>query len=182
MRARLHDAARHHDGVRVTRAIPGADVIEGYVLAVGGKWVLLARVPQTRLDGYVAIRLRDVARVQPLASHAFYRALAEASDAWPPTAPATPIDLESTKDLIRTAQVAGTIVNLQVEYDDPEVAFLGAPAEVDARSVTLREVTPQAAWDGTVSRWPYRDISRVEFLSSYETDLLLIAGPPPAAS
>lgn len=166
--------------MRIARDIPGASIIEGYVVTVGSSWVLLANVPSTRLDGFVAIRLRDVARVQPHQSHGFYKTVAEANGSWPPALPTTLIDLDATGRLVQTAHAHGTIVNLQVEYDDPDVSFLGVPTEIDERSVVLQEVTPQAVWDGTVSRWRHGEISRVEFSGAYEADLFLVAGPPPA--
>ena len=182
VRARLRRAEHEHEGVKVLRAMKGVGLIEGYVVGVGKKWALLANVPSHRLDGYLAFRLRDVERIQPLRSHDFYRALATATGAWPPAAPGLPIDLDTTRGLIETVHTAGTIINLQIEYQDPDVAFLGVPAQLGARSAMMYEVSPQAVWDGTLSRWRYRDVSRIEFSSAYENDLLSIAGPPPASA
>ncbi len=70
---------------------------------------------------------------------------------------------------------------MQVEEDDSDSAYIGIPVAWGEESFLLQEVTPQAEWDGTLSEWRYDDVTRVEFSSTYEHDLLLVADPPPSA-
>lgn len=179
MRSRLERARVAQRGIRLVRSIPGVDVIEAYVLDVGSKWVLLAAVDVARVDGYVALRVRDIEGIQPLKPDAFYRKASELAGVWPPALPAAPIDLSTTRSLIETAHLHATLVNLQIEREDPDVAFIGVPTRWSQKKVWLNEVSNRAIWDDTISKWPFADITRVEFSSTYENDLLLVAGPPP---
>ena len=74
-----------------------------------------------------------------------------------------------------------TLVNVQVERLDPESAFIGVPARLTDKRVWLEEVTSQAQWVDAISKWKLSEVTRVEFGSSYEDDLLLVAGPPPSS-
>ncbi|GAB2673015.1 hypothetical protein [Thalassiella azotivora] len=177
---RLQHAQSSQSGIRLLRSIPGADVLQGYVVGVGRKWVLLAGLSGARLDGFAAVRVRDVARIQPMPAGSFPQKVAEAAGTWPPSAPATAIDLDRTRGLIETAHVDATLVTLHIEDQDPEVGFIGVPTRYSDRNVWLQEVTPQAVWDGTVSQWRFSELTRVDFDSDYENDLLLVAGPPPS--
>ena len=179
MTSRLERARSSQHGIRLVRSIPGADVIKGYALDVGSKWVLMAALDEARVGGYVALRVRDIERIQPLKSDAFYRKASELAGVWPPALPAGPIDLSTTRGLIETAHAHATLVNLQIEREDPGVAFIGIPTRWSQKKVWLHEVSARAIWEGTDSKWAFADITRVEFSSTYEDDLLLVAGPPP---
>lgn len=176
---RLQRAQSSNVGIRLNRKISGTCVLEGFVLGVGRKWLLMADVHCSRIDGYVAVRIRDIARIQPLQDNAFYRKVAEATGTWPPAAPETLMDLDTTRRLIETAHVHGTIVTLYSERTDPDEMSFGVPMAWSDRSVSLQEVTPHAMWDGTLSEFRFENVTRVEFSSTYERDLLLIAGAPP---
>lgn len=126
-----------------------------------------------------AVRVRDIERIQPLKCDAFYRKASELAGVWPPALPADPIDLSTTRSLIETAHAHATLVNLQIEREDPDVAFIGVPTRWSPKNLWLHEVSDRAIWDDTDSKWPFADITRVEFSSTYEDDLLLVAGPPP---
>ena len=179
VRPRLERARSAQTGIRLARSIPGTFVIEAYVLDVGSKWVLMAAVVEARVDGYVAVRIRDVERIQPLRSDAFYRKASELAGVWPPALPADPIDLSTTRSLIETAHAHATLVNLQIEHEDPNAAYIGVPTRWSPKKLWLHEVSPQAIWDDTDFKLPYSDITRVEFSNTYVNDLLLVAGPPP---
>ena len=179
MRSRLERARSTRKGIRVVRSIPGADVVKGYVLDLGPKWVLMTAVDGTRVDGYVALRIRDMESIQPLKATAFYRRASELAGVWPPALPAEQIDLATTRGLIETALAHANLVNLQMECDAPDVAFIGVPTRWSKKNVWLNEVDAEAIWDDTVSKWALAGITRVEFATTYENDLLLVAGPPP---
>jgi hypothetical protein len=179
MRSRLERARSTGKGIRVVRSIPGADVMTGYVLDLGPKWVLMTALDGTRVDGFVALRIRDMESIQPLKSGAFFRKASELAGVWPPVLPAEQIDLGSTRSLIKTAHAHTNLVNLQIEREDPDVAFIGVPTRWSKKKVWLNEVDAEAIWNDTVSKWAFARITRVEFSTTYERDLLLVAGPPP---
>lgn len=178
---KLQRAQASRTAIRLTRRIPGADKIDGYVVGIGRKWLLLADVPAVRIDGYVAVRLSDVSRVKVRSTGAFYEQVARARGTWPPVAPGT-IDLDTTRRLIATAHDHAVLVALHPEREATDVCYIGVPTKWRSRGLRLTEVTPSAVWNGWVSKWRFAEITRVGFSGDYEADLLLIAGPPPGRS
>lgn len=171
------------DALRVVRSIDGADVLEGFVLGLGKKWVLLARLGDASLDGFVAVRLDDLARVQPIRSGSFYPRLLMLRGQWPPES-GVALNLDSTDTIVRTAAAAAAalpLLTLYIERDDPDVCFIGVPVQIADKSVWLQEVNHQAVWDDTLSRWRYAEVTRLGFRGRYESALLEVAGPPPEA-
>ncbi len=66
-RAALLAAGQGLEEVRVERSIRRSDKINGFVMGIGRKWVVLAvRHHLIILDGYVAVRLDDISRVNLL--------------------------------------------------------------------------------------------------------------------
>lgn len=168
-----------HKAIRLVRRIQGADRLDGFIVGVGRKWLLLAKLPDVRVDGFVAVRIRDIQRVQVSPCDQLSRRLLESTGAWPPAGPNAPIDLDRTSRLVQTSYAHAGLLNIQVEGVDPEVALIGSPSLDGKKWVVLDEVTSESEWDGSVSRWRRSEITRVEFSGSYESDLLLVAGPPP---
>lgn len=166
-----------HRLVRVVRFIAGADRLDGYVVGVGQRWVLLAECRELTVDGFTAVRLRDLRSVVTAPGADVSRRVLEQHGTWPPVAPT--ITLDRTRDLVRDAYAHAGLVALHVEHDDPGVAFVGAPTHSDDSWLVLDEVTPQGVRDGGRSRWRYREITRVGFAGLYETSLLAVAGPMP---
>lgn len=179
LRKRLTRAREGGSGLRVVRSLDGADALEGFVLSIGAKWVLLARLGDACLDGFVVLRLRDVARAQPIRSGMFYERLLKVRRELPPVSPVH-LDLDSTDGLMRTAAAALSLVTLHIERDDPDVCFIGVPVEIADKSVWLQEINPQAVWNDTLSRWRYGEITRLDFGGRYESALIEVAGPPAA--
>ena len=65
VRSTLHAAEEDRTLVRLHRTIRRSDDIEGFVVGVGDKWVLLALLDDLLiLNGYVGVRLDDVEKVQ----------------------------------------------------------------------------------------------------------------------
>jgi hypothetical protein len=179
VRADLEAAATAQSLVRVVRSIRCSDELEGFVVGLGVKWLLLALLDgNIYLNGFVALRLRDVTKVQQRGGIGSFvgRALTLRGH-WPPTAPA--IDLDTVGGVIRSAGEAAPLVTLHVEADDPNVCLIGRPAGITGRSVQLREITPEAEWKDRPTKWKLADVTRVEFGGRYEEALALVGGTPP---
>ncbi|WP_344254698.1 hypothetical protein [Terrabacter carboxydivorans] len=178
--ARLQRALGASEAVRITRSIPGADVLEGFVIASGAKWTLLASLADDfTIDGHIAIRTRQVERVQRHPQRDGATRLLTQRGHWPPPTlnPMSPLD--DTRVLIHGLAAQSPTVSLFVETDDPDVCFIGVPVERTDRSAVLDEISPEATWEDTVSRWRYRDITRVDVGCRYEAAPVEAAGPPP---
>jgi hypothetical protein len=62
--ARLEQAQEHQLLVHVRRWIPDADRLEGFVVAIGDKWVAVQRLSdRIAFDGWQLLRLKDIQAV-----------------------------------------------------------------------------------------------------------------------
>jgi hypothetical protein len=60
----LRAARESGDVVRIRRKLKRAERLEGFVVGIGKQWVLLHLVDDVVLDGYAAVRLKDVDKVR----------------------------------------------------------------------------------------------------------------------
>ena len=178
VRADLRAAAASRQLVRILRTIRGADKIEGFVLKIGAEWLLVHNLdPEIFLDGHVALRLRDVRNVKPLASASFTaRALQHFGDR--PRMPGR-VDLTSTRTVIESASRRFPLVTVHVERRNPTVCYIGVPVDINSKTLRLRHITPDADWEKDPINYPLRDITRVEIGGHYERALLAVGGRPP---
>lgn len=163
--------------VHVRRRIRRADPLDGFVTGIGKRWVLLAAIDDTYLNGLVALRVDDINKVEPDRRTFVVRAL-QARGEWPLTAtPNAPLD--RTDLLVRYLGDNWPLVTIHVEVEDPKVCFIGTPTKVTTRTVHLREVTPEPEWEGMSTPYRLQDITRIEVGGRYESALWTVAGPPP---
>lgn len=180
IRASLTEAARDQASVRIARStLRRSNKVEGFVVAVGKVWVLLAVLdPNVDLDGYAALRLDDVSKVERRGGPDTFvgRALA-ARGQWPPVT--VDVNLDDVADLLRTASDVAPLVTVHIEEDDPTVCYVGRPVRYSKRSVHMLDITPEAVWEKEPTEWPFVMLTRVEFGGRYEDALALVGGPPP---
>jgi len=119
--------------------------VDGFVLAVGSKWALLAQTGDGGFfDGLVAVRLKDINKVRNDSS--FEGRFAQTQPEWPPTAPAG-IDLDSTSELIRTlSQVSPLIGIAQERRYHSAMMWIGVVDEVGKGWLWLHEAGPDGTW------------------------------------
>lgn len=166
--------------VRLTRGIARSDKIDGFVVAIGKSWLLLAALdPNIYLNGFIALRLSDLSKVtRRRDNETFVRRALMARDQWPPSGP--PVNLDSMGELIRSASANSGLITIHVEERDTTVCYIGHPVKVTERSVQLLEITPSAQWEDRPTKWAFTDITRVEFGGGYEDALAIVGGSPPA--
>jgi hypothetical protein len=178
VRSDLEKAARKSTLVRLVRTIRRSDRLDGFVVGVGRDWVLMASLdPSIHLDGHTAVRIRDVSKVDRRGGpDTFVGRALMARGEWPPVA--VEVDLDRVDDLIRTAAELSPLVTLHVEAHNPRVCFIGRPVRFGRKAVRLKEITPEAKWVERPTRWPFADITRVEFGGRYESALIIVGGAP----
>jgi len=180
VRKRLDRATADGNLVRVRRWIPGADVIEGFVLTRTKTWVLLAKLSaQIDLDGWAAIRTKDIQAVTIYpAEDCFEIKVLQARAQWPTTIPAG-LDLSTAADILSSASDTYPMVTVHREFERPDVCWIGAVRRLEAETLSLLEVNVGGGWARKPRRFDVEDISRVEFGGGYEDALLLVSGPAP---
>ena len=85
------------------------------------------------------------------------------------------IDLDRTRDLLRTATKQFRIVATHPEYDQPDNCYIGAAGRFRDSTFRLHEISPEAAWLPKRYRYTYKSVSRVDFGGAYERGLLELA-------
>lgn len=180
LRSRLEAAAGELTLVRVRRCIEGAEVLDGFVVGVGRTWLLLVPLtPLIHLDGWVAVRLDDVLRVEVRGDRDGFvaRALRTRGE-WPPRGLA--LDLDDDAALLRDAGRAAPLVTVHTERDDPGVCFIGEVTAVEDGAVAMRTIDPDAQWESHLDDWELGEVTRVDLLGDYEGALALVADAPAA--
>ncbi|MEV6033242.1 hypothetical protein AB0L65_18965 [Nonomuraea sp. NPDC052116] len=167
--------------VRVSRDIDGADRLDAYVVGIGRKWVLLHTISDAyRLDGYSAVRLRDIAHATRSGwkgAMVAHRALVLRGER--PRLPAG-ADLDYTKGLIQTLTTAFPLMAVHVERVDPHVCYIGRARGIDrGKRLRLQEIGPAADWVRTRSTTRTADITRFDVGGGYIDALHAVGGRPP---
>ncbi|MFF9049987.1 hypothetical protein ACF09Z_02360 [Streptomyces erythrochromogenes] len=177
--ARLDEAMSSGVPVRLHRSsIRGADRLDGFVVAVGTEWTVLAPCTDLRLDGWEAVRTADVTKVRPRGDEDCLSVrVLRRRGRWPVRAPGPALPLDGLPALARAASRAFGLVSLHVERHAPDACWIGEVAEVRPKSLRLREVDPEARWQSAPSKFPFKHVTRVGFGGRYERTLLEFAGP-----
>jgi len=156
------------------------DCYDGYVLAVGKRWLLLANLDGAIvLDGYTALRRRDVKSVRRKCTADFVRTALTLRGQWPPAPPATQVDLEGTRSLLASLRGQWPLVTVHPELEDPDVCFIGDLQHVGRKWMRLREITPQATWTEPPSEFRIDRITRVDMGGRYEQALIDVVRSDP---
>lgn len=169
----LERSLDRHQLVRFQRFVPDPSTEHGFVVGIGQKWVLFHAVRDGfTLDGYQAVRRRDLARARR-EPRRFTERLLELRGA-APVVPAG-IGLDRTRDLVRSGTARFRVVTVHPEYDDQGICYVGAAGRLGDATFDLWELTPEAEWLSKRQRHRYRSISRVDLDGGYERALLELA-------
>ena len=176
---RLSEATRTSAIVRLDRVSRPHEYLEGFIVAVGRKWVLVAPVATGGFfDGYAVIRLREISHVA--FDRSFQRAFAETRPEWPVAAPAgRPVpDLDSTRGMLRSFLAEGVLCSLERDkkYD---VLWVGVPYELTRRWLYLFEVRSDATWHEVPLGYRPKTITLVRVGGQYLRALAEVAGSAP---
>lgn len=169
---RLRAARAQGFPVRVTRgkSIPG--YLFGYVVGVGDDWLLMNLIngDDMRLNGYAAVRLRDIKKARRDTSFAD-RAVRLRGDR-----PAEQLDilLFDLPGLLSSADAHFSLINIQTEKKRPDECYIGRISRLTSKRLRLEEIDPKARWRYT-RRYRLKDITCVQFGSGYEEALWLVS-------
>jgi hypothetical protein len=179
--ARLQRAQAERLHVSIRRWAPDADRVEGFVVAVGAKWVAIAASDdRIHLNGWCVLRLKDIqaVRVDPDPECFIVRAL-RARGEWPPSCPE--LDLDSASGLIDSVSATAPLMTVFQEFYRPDFCWIGVSVANDGKTLRVLEVSPRATWRRKPMTIDLDDVTRVDFGGDYEGSLALVAGPAPTA-
>jgi hypothetical protein len=155
----------------------GRHPLTGFVVGVGDTWLLLHLVSGVDLDGWTAMPVADVSEAVPVDEETTFtpRAL-RLYDRFPRRLP--DVALGATRALIASAQSLFPVITLHLERDD-DICYIGHVEDVDDESVELRLLSPAAQWE-ELQRFPFGEISRVEFGTAYDLALAEVGDEAPS--
>lgn len=165
--------------VRLARVSRPGQHVDGFVVAVGRRWVLIARVMDGGFfDGHVAVRLREIGKVRP--DRSFQSTFARTQPEWPPAPPAgiDALDLDTTAGVLTSLLKPGVIFGIEQDrkYD---AIWIGVPHQLTKRWLYMWEARPNASWHDEPRGYRLKRITLVVLGDHYQTGLSAIADPPP---
>ena len=173
---RLEKAAEDGRLVRVVRK-KSWDGLQGSIVSVGRKWLLMAIEVQAGFDGHALIRRSDVRHVWTNPTAGFVSRALAAEGHWPLPG-LDGIDLTTTQSVLRSVADLAPLVSVFYERKDPDDVRIGLPHSFKGPTFKLKLVTTTAEWDFDVV-FRYRSISRIDLGGAYERRLAAVAGPAP---
>jgi hypothetical protein len=146
----------------------------GYISLLGAEFFLVCVVSsEIRFDGFQALRFADLTKVAvPAPHHEFVEralALRKLRRRVDPK-----VDVKDLGSLLASGAAVFPVVTIHGEIADPEVCHIGKVVRVTEKTVTLREITPDAKWERRPRRYALREVTRVDFGGSYEEALHIV--------
>lgn len=176
-RARLERARDEQVIVTVRRDLRYADRVDGFVVDIGRRWVLLrGAFDSGRPDGWTALRIKDVTKVRRWRNH-FSNGIARSLPSWPP-APPWKIDLETRTGMLWSMASGGRLVAFYCD-DWRDALWCASIHEVRRRWFVVQAVTPTATWNEP-EEFRKASVTRVDVGTGYLTALESVtpAEPP----
>lgn len=148
----------------------------GVPVAVGTEWLVISRLGDAiLLDGFDALRLSDITDVKhDFQRRSFYVRGLKHKRAALAALPA--LDLNSGRDLLRSAQRCYSLLVISREIENPGVAEIGRIIRASSHSYAMRLLTPNAKWVSEGVSYRTGEITRIGFGGEYEETLAAVAG------
>jgi hypothetical protein len=157
---------------RVDRSPKHSNKIDGFVVAIGTRWVLIAQTMNGGFpDGHVAVRLRDISAVRTDTS--FESRLARTLPEWPPSPPSSSIDLDSTAGVVHGLGADNVLIGVEKEKT-LYAQWIGVVDEISSGKLWLWEVRPDATWHDEPLGYKLKEITSAWVGNRYLTGLQTI--------
>ena len=179
MTKRLQRVADECAFVRVIRRGRRLDKLNGVVTSVGRKWMSMTIDYDAGFNGFAVLRVRDVVKVETQSGQAFMRGAWTAEGNWPVPC-LEDVDLDRTRDVLRSLGRQFPLLTVHYEHDDPDACMIGTPVAFRRKKFDLVTIDTNAEWDDNPFIFSYREVSRIGVGGGYERRLLNIGGPPPS--
>lgn len=154
------------------------DRLDGFVVGLGKKWVLLARTMDGGYhDGLVAIRIRDVARVTK--DRTFETRFANTQPR-PEKAVLDTIRLDRTADVLKSMSRLSPLLAVSRERAFSDSLWIGEYQGRNGKHFGLWEVRADATWYDYAFDYRFRSVTAVSVGGHYLTALAATAPRSPA--
>lgn len=159
--------------LRIERKPKFADRVDGIVLRIGEQRILVAQTADGGyFDGYVVLRLRDVARVT--SDETFAQEFVKTQPEWPPSF-SIDLDLDDAASALGGFARQGELVGIHKENERSAI-WIGTLDDVTSRYIYLNEVRPDATWHPRPLGYKLRSITMAEVGTRYLLGLSAVAG------
>lgn len=88
------------------------------------------------------------------------------------------VGLDDIEGLLASLAGKYPLLIIHVEQLDPQVCYVGKYVSASKRSLRLLEINPDATWDAKPTKWPLKEITRLEVGSRYAEALHAVGGEP----
>lgn len=181
-RARLHEAHRSGQLIRLWRRAMEHGSFCGYVGGVGRTFFLLRVISDgINDDGLYVMRHGDITDLDTPDTHAHFIEQALALKQIRPALPdAFPLD-DIRQVVQAAAALSGGVIGVHVDSEDEaEVCYIGRLVSLEEDGFNLQEISPDAEWLHEPSFFGWDEISTVSVDDPYARALRDVAGRAPA--
>jgi hypothetical protein len=148
--------------------------IAGFVLDFNDSLILLHLLEWNTftLNGYIVIREQDINRQKVFDKKGCWQNKAAKTNRLKPIHPG--ISISSLEEAIKSASEKFPLVTIEKELVVDDACWIGIPAELTAKTITIHDLNSNAKWAGK-TKFNLKDITRLAFGGGYETALALSA-------
>jgi hypothetical protein len=156
--------------VRITRKHDEGTSLNGFVLGLGRKLVLLQQFHDFYSEGFTAIRIRDIRKIRSGQYERFFEKMFECERLLPTYDQGNKVPLDDWGSLLRDLQERNR--NIIVECEGQESSehgtyFIGRILAVEFDSVSILNFDALGKWDDEPSNVPLLAITKIDFDSPY---------------
>jgi hypothetical protein len=170
VRKRLTEIVGAHKRVQVTRPYPGDPLLNGFVVGMSKKLLLLHDFFDFTPIGYTAIRLADICSCRSGKYERKCEQMLEVEGILDRVGINYEVDLSSTHSLLESLQRRGQNIIVECEYEDDsdrDAFFIGQITELEKRFVRFRHFDETGNWEDGEYRIPFYAITQIEFDTVY---------------
>ncbi len=143
--------------------------LEGYVVGLSNKWVLLEVIEGDPLvfDGYQTVRLADITLCKM--DNSFVSEYFQRREVFPRTQPK--VDLTDLHSLLPGVSKDYAMFVIECERVEPGICFIGVAEGLTKRSLWMKKFSSNAKWIDT-EKFKLKDITSINFGGGYVNALI----------
>jgi hypothetical protein len=156
--------------VRITRKLGEDNLLNGFVLGLGRRLVLLQQFHDFYSEGFVAIRIRDIRKIRSGEHERLWEKMLESEGLLPTYDQSNEVSLDDWGSLLRDLQERNRNIILECEGQESSehgTYFIGRILAVEFDSVSILNFDALGKWDGEPSNVPFLAITKIDYDTPY---------------